>query len=68
MSSLVSDRFRLDLADTHLGAGQVGHDGNSLARGARGGADPRDAFGVPREVAVRKVEPCDIEPCSDKSL
>ena len=77
MSSLVSvkrvagaqlDRLRLDLADAHLGAGQVGHDGDALPGGALGGADARDALGVAGEVAVREVEPRDVQPGADEAF
>ena len=62
------DRFRLDLADAHLGAGQVGHYGDALAGGSLRGADPRDAFGMTREVAVREVEPRNVQPRSNEAF
>ena len=77
MSSLVSvklspgrklDRLRLDLAEAHLGAGQVGHDGDAPAGGLLRGADAGDALGVAGEVAVREVEPRDVQPGADEAL
>ena len=62
------DRLRLDLADAHLGAGQVGHDGDAPAGGLLRGADAGDALGVAGEVAVREVEPRDVQPRADEAL
>ena len=62
------DRLRLDLADSHLGAGQVGHDGDAYACGELGDADARDAFGVTVEVAVREVQPRDVQPRSNEAF
>jgi hypothetical protein len=75
MSSLVSVKFRraqlmlrLDLADAHLGAGQVGHDGDAFGGGLLGGTDAGNALGMTAEISVRKVEPGDVEAGADEAL
>ena len=62
VARLQLDRFGIDLPQPHLRSGQVRHDGHPPAGGLFGGTDPRDAFGVAAEIAVRKIEPRHIQP------
>ena len=62
------DRLRLDLAKPHLGTRQVGHDGDAPAGGLFRRADARDALGVAGEVAVREVEPRDVQPRANEAF
>src|SRR5215469_2119114 len=61
-------RLWFNLADTHLGARQVGHDRHPPADGLRRRADALDALRMFTEVSVREVKPGDIQPCVDETF
>src|SRR5262252_2125482 len=62
------NRLWFNLADPHLWARQVGHDRHTAADGFRRRADALDAFRVTSEVAVREVEPRDVQARADEAF
>jgi hypothetical protein len=59
------NRFRGDLSDAHLRAGQIGHDGNWPPGRLCRGPDVLDVLPVRRKLAVRKVQARDVHAGAD---
>src|SRR5215471_13134440 len=62
------NRLWFDVADPHLRSWEVGHDGHAAADGLCRRADALDALGMTREIAVREVQPRDIQTRADEAL
>ena len=62
------DRLRVDRAEPHLRARQVGHDGDTPANGFRRLAYADNALGMSCKIAVRKVQSRDVESGANQAL
>ncbi len=62
------DRLGLDLAEAHLGARQVGHDGHAPAHGPFRGPQARDALAMAGQVAMREVQTRHVQSRADEAL
>src|SRR5215831_19548538 len=67
LARLQVNRFWFDVADPHLWPRKVGHDGHAAADGLCRQADALDALGVTGEIAVREVQPRDIQARADET-
>src|SRR5215469_14778672 len=61
VARLQSYRLWLDLADAHFWAWQIGHDRHTAAGRLRRRANAPDMLCMTGEVAVREVQPCNVQ-------
>jgi hypothetical protein len=61
------NRLRIDFAKSHFWSGQIGHDRDAPLSLIRGSADAPNDFSMVRKLAVRKIQPCHIQPSANQT-